>query len=622
MVQIESDSELAPDARELQERLELARSELELLYRLDEQVAKESHGQSRLLRLIGELTRHLNMSYTVLLVPSKNIRISVTHGNWKQVDRRALDQHLLRVIFPQYAESTSPVLLQMPKLPKGALGSADSYQTIINTVRDRNNDPVGVLASFCQVDGLALAQSSERQVRYVTRFARRIIDESYDPLTGMMMRPDFVSIMDAALSQLDGDADSHCLIYIDLDKLQVVNDTFDQRAGDEILLRFSKLLRESLPGGASVARIGGDEFAALLRFRGADSGMRFAEEMRRKCQELVYLRGDKSFPVTFSAGVLPLTEDSVHESEPLVVARLACEKAKDHGGDRIECYDDSDKSIVRRVDNLQLFSQLQDAISQGTFLLDAQPIVPLNSAQDGGHFEILVRMHGQSGDVMLPEQFFSAAEQYQLMPKLDRMVLKKFFDTVQQADGQHGLGRASFAINLSGQSLSEPAFHEYVRQCVVNSNLAPGQLCFEITETAAIANREVAVRFMLSMRDLGCRFALDDFGAGLSSFAYLRDMPVDILKIDGSFVRDLDTNKVSESMVAAVAQVAKVMGLKTVAEFVETEAVREGLVRLGVDYGQGFLLGRPLPLERQLQTFVESPSDTIINLSDLVAVRT
>lgn len=611
------------DSSQLQLKLKRVRTELDWIYALDQKINDAAHGQAKLARLVGELTRFLDMSYSVLLVPTKNIRISVTHSSWNGVDRRRLDDKMMRRLFPRYSSSERPVVLQLPALPPGARGTQDDYQMVMHILRDASGEANGVLASFCQVNGNALANTVDRQITYATRLAQRVIDDSYDPLTGLMRRDDFMSVMAASASELTMGQDAHSLAYFDIDQLQMVNDTFDSSAGDDVLVRFSKLLLELAPSGASLGRISGDKFAVLLRFRDVDAGMDYAEKVRERCHELVYLRGDQSIPITVSAGVVGLNDYQGHDENPLVAARVACEKAKDHGRDRVQAYDEADKSIIRRVDSLQLFTRLQDAIANKEFFLDAQPITRLRHGAGPfvSHHEILLRMRGQSGEILLPEQFFEAAERYQFMPKLDRFVLECFFDQIADVDNEIALSEVGFAVNLSGQSLGDPAFHQFVADHVKASNLEPGQLCFEITETAAIANREAAIQFMNTMRAIGCRFALDDFGAGLSSFAYLRDLPVDILKIDGSFVKELASSKVAESMVAAIAQVAKVMDLETIGEFVETEAVRDGLIRLGVDYGQGFLLGRPRPLSQVLDELSGRAGASVVDLVDRIEAR-
>ncbi|MEL6870296.1 MAG: bifunctional diguanylate cyclase/phosphodiesterase [Pseudomonadota bacterium] len=610
------------DETVLRSSLQQAKAELEFVYSLETRIARETHGKARLTRLLGELTRFLGTSYTVLMVPARNIRIAVTHDDWKPVDRKMIDDRLVRDIFPTHNKTLRPVAINVADTPHGARGYNGRYQLLIHALRGADAEALGFIATMCKVDGAPLTKACERVMIHAGRIAKRLIDDSFDPLTGFMRRDDFSALLEAAVVEVQDDADDHCLVYFDLDKVQVANDTFDQRAGDEILFSFSKLLNEYAPSGSSLARIGGDKFAILMRHRTLTEALDFAELMRKQCLAMVYLRGDKSFPVSVSGGVVSLSHPGSRNQGPLVVARLACAKAKDHGGDRIECFSETDASIVRRVDNLELFSKLQTAIDEKAFTLVAQPIVPVANRNAAAHFEILLRMNGEGGDVIRPDQFFAAAEHYQMMPRIDRHVLQTFFDTIEALDDCLALHEASFAINLSGQSLSEPAFHEFVRKLVDESMLNPQQICFEITETAAIASHSMAVDFMQTLRSRGCRIALDDFGAGLSSFAYLRDMPVDLLKIDGSFVQDLDTNKVSESMVAAIAQVARVMGLKTVAEYVETEAVLAGLQRLGVDYGQGYLLGRPKSLDEQLRTLTQSAlvDGCWVNFTDQVTV--
>ncbi|MEO0366643.1 MAG: EAL domain-containing protein [Pseudomonadota bacterium] len=607
----------APGTDSLRIALSDAQRELDLIYGLERKLVSETHGQARLSRLLRELTRHLGMSYSVLLIPSRRIRIRLANRQWKGIDKGAFDQNLLREVLPKFANVDQPVVLQRKELPHGATGPARPWQMLLAPVRDEHEQPIGLLVTACQAEGRLLGVEAERLLAHFVHLISRIVSESFDRLTGLMRHRDFLAVLEQLTGEeQDVDAD-HCLVYFDIDQFEAVADKFGSRAGEEVLERFARLASGPLPGGGSLSRIEGDRFAALLRHRDLDAGLAYAEAVRSECQKLVYVRGETSVAVTVSAGVVEINDRETLSEHPLTVARMACSKASDHGGDRVECYDPHDKSIVRRVDNLQVFAQLQDAINQDSFVLDAQPIKSLTDDNAAPHMEVLLRMTGPSGDVLLPEQFFSAAEQYQLMPRLDRYVVSRFFKTLNDFDDLLGLSDATFALNLSGQSLGEPTFHDFVREQVLESQLSPSQLCFEITETAAIANRESAIAFMKMMRGLGCKFALDDFGAGLSSFAYLRDMPVDVLKIDGSFVRDLDVNKVSESMVAAVAQVARVMELKTVAEFVESPGVLAGLKRLGVDYGQGFLLGKPLPLIEQIRALVDTGSFAVASGASL-----
>lgn len=599
---------------QLQQRLARMRSELDWIYDLDAKLALASHGQAKLSRLVGELTRLLNMSYSVLLVPSRNIRISMTHGNWKQVDRRNLDQKLLKRIVPRYADSHKPVVLQLPHAPSGAEGLTGPCQLVVQTLSDEHDDMKGVLACFCRVDGLPLDNGVDRQMAYVARRAKAVIADSFDALTGLMRRDNFEKLLYASQAELDGQPEQHCLIYFDIDQLQLLNDRFDTAAGDDTITRFARILQAEAPVGASICRVSGDKFAVLLRHATADDGVLFSEQVREQCKTLTCWRDGHSMQVTVSASVVAVADDEGTPQDLLIAARIACEKAKDHGRNRTVTYNSSDRSIVRRVDNMELFARLQTAIAERDFKLDAQPIISLTDETRTPHYEILARMRTSSDAIFMPDQFMPAAEQYKLMPQLDRLVVSMFFEQIAEYEDQIGFEGAMFSLNLSGQSLSEPVFHEQVAEAVRNCWLEPSQICFEITETAAIANRQAAVEFIGALREIGCKFALDDFGAGLSSFAYLRDLPVDILKIDGSFVRELTTSKVAESMVAAIAQVARVMGLQTVAEYVETEETRLALKAMGVDYGQGYLSGRPRSLNAILGQLAGDDDSTMIDL--------
>ncbi len=285
----------------------------------------------------------------------------------------------------------------------------------------------------------------------------------------------------------------------------------------------------------------------------------------------------------------------------LATAEIACKAAKDRGRNRVEVFQDSDQSIIRRHTDILIVGKLRDALAHDSFRLDAQPILPLRGNYGRPRFELLIRMLGERGEVIPPGKFLSAAERYQLMPTVDRWVVSRACELLSAHAAAVGEDIARFAINLSGQSLQDETFLPFVADTIKNSGLSPNVLCFELTETATVGNLERAQSFLRALQDLGCQFALDDFGTGVSSLAYLKDLSVNYLKIDGSFVRDSITNTRSESMIKAIAQLAKVMCIETVAEYVETDALRARMADLGVDYGQGFAMGKHQPLEQLLE---------------------
>jgi Amt family ammonium transporter len=282
---------------------------------------------------------------------------------------------------------------------------------------------------------------------------------------------------------------------------------------------------------------------------------------------------------------------------------MACESAKDHGRDRIEIYDEQNQSIIRRYDDMQMVAEIQQALDSDEFELLAQPIVSLAGRIDKPRFEVLLRMADSDGVRVPTKALFSAAERYRMMPQIDRWVVSKTIARLSEVAGFVSHGETLFAINLSGQSLGDDDIFEFIKEEIEQSGLPASCLCFEITESAAVSNFDKAQAFINRLRELGCSISLDDFGAGLSSFAYLKNFQVDTLKIDGSFIRDIAANRISESMVAAITQVAKVMELETVAEYVETEKARKLVASLGVDFAQGHAIGKPVGIGAALDEF-------------------
>src|SRR6056297_186123 len=569
-----------------------ARSGLDLLYELEEQLEEAPHGQGQLAGLVRACGRHIGAGYSVLILPSKQIRISATHRSWKGADRHALDEMIVRRFLPGLTRRPGTGVLDVTAAPDGVEQQGDGYQVLLCPLREHGGRVHGVFALAGRIDGGRFGEPERRLASLVARRAERVIENYYDALTGLVNRYGFEAHLREGYRQLAGGDDGHALVIFDLDKLQLVNDSFGHGAGDDILRRFAAELQQAVPHDGVATRLSGDNFGVLLHHCDVERAAAFAEDVRRRARRLSYLRGDKAVTLTVSAGVAAWRRESGGAAAALVAPKVACTAAKEHGRDRVEVYDQDDRSIIRRADDIRIVAHLQNALDRDEFELVAQPIAPLNGGGFAYH-EVLLRMRGADGEWLAPEQFLSAAERYQLMPRLDRWVVGRALDQVAGASA--GAGHV-FAINLSGQSLGDDEFLGYVRERVEASGVPPAALCFEITETAAVANMDRAAAFIATMRELGSRFSLDDFGAGLSSFAYLKDFDVDTLKIDGSFVRDVTANRVSEAMIAAITQVARVMGLATVAEYVTSESVRRKVRELGVDYAQGYHIGEPMPL--------------------------
>ncbi len=585
---------------------EAIEKELELVYQVDEKIHGAKTRHSSLAQLVGKSGRHLGINYSVLLIPSKRIRISATHSSWKTVNRKVVDRYLIEQLLPRLEGERKPVIFQIPAV-EGSNDAADhGYQALLTPLLDSQGNVEGILAQLGRVDQSDFSRSDRRFMSHIVRKVEYVIEQSFDAMTGLMNRAGFEAQLHESWKALESDDDVHQLIYFDLDNLQLVNDTFGREAGDEVIMRFSHLLEEDLPKSGVLSRLTGDDFCMLLTHADTDAALDYANGIREKGEALRYLEGDKSLQITMSVGIAEFTRSSGGDGNALTTARMACESAKDHGRDRVEVYDERNLSIVRRYDDMQLVAEIQQAIDGDGFELLVQPIHSLTDESENPRFEVLLRMPDSDGRNIPAKALFSAAERYRMMPQIDRWVVSTSLAKLSEVREFVESEDALFAINLSGQTLGDDDILEFIEEEIEQSGLPASSICFEITESAAVSFLDKAQGFIDGLRGLGCTIALDDFGAGLSSFAYLKNFNVDTLKIDGGFIRDITENQISESMVAAITQVAKVMELETVAEYVETQEARDLISELGVDYAQGHLIGKPAAIDTVLADLNDS----------------
>jgi len=590
---------------EASERASASEKELNLVYEVDEKIHGAKTRHSSLAQLVGQSGRFLGINYSVLLIPSKRIRISATHSSWKSVNRKILDRYLVDQLLPKLEGQRKPIVFEIPAIEGSDEPAAHGYRALLSPLLDSQGNVEGILAQLGRVDDSDFSKGDRRFMTHIVRKVEYVIERSFDAMTGFMNRAGFEDQLHESWKELKSDNDVHQLIYFDLDNLQLVNDRFSREAGDDVIMRFARLLEEDLPKSGVLSRLTGDDFCMLLTHADTDAALEFARAVREKGETLRYLEGDKSLQITMSVGIAEFSRRSGTDGSALTTARMACEAAKDHGRDRIEVYDECDKSIVRRYDDMQLVAEIQQALDDDEFELLAQPITSLSDEHDNVQFEVLLRMADSAGDRVPTKALFSAAERYRMMPQIDRWVVSKAIDKLSKARACVAGQDVTFSINLSGQSLGDDEILEFIEDELEHRDVPASALCFEITESAAVSNFEKAQTFIDRLRERGCSISLDDFGAGLSSFAYLKNFNVDTLKIDGGFIHDITDNRISESMVAAITQVAKVMELKTVAEYVETEEARELLIELGVDYAQGHLVGKPIAIETVLEDLTD-----------------
>ncbi len=450
-------------------------------------------------------------------------------------------------------------------------------------IRDRIGNIIGSVMVFHDV-------SKESRL-----FRQLSYQASHDALTGLINRREFENRLVAAVeTTIDNAEETHALLYVDLDQFKVVNDTFGHAAGDALLRQLSDIIQKKIRSTDVLARLGGDEFGILLERCSKERAIEVAEAIRGAIEGYRFEWQESFTTVRCSIGVVHVTNENKGDVPGLMSsADVACYSAKDMGRNQVHFYRDSDASL--RHEEMKWVSRITNAVEEDRLELFFQPIIGIGreKSERPGHYELLLRMRDESGDIVGPDQFIPAAERYNLMSTLDRWVIHEALSKLADRNDE-GVARYTIAINLSGTSLSEDRFLDFVIDELAKQKLPPGAICFEITETAAISNLSRVVHFMQTLKKLGCKFSLDDFGSGLSSFTYLKNLPVDYLKIDGHFISNVAEDNVDESMVKAIHEVGSAMGIKTIAERVETKQVLEKLGALGVEFAQGYYFGRPI----------------------------
>ncbi|MCG6936501.1 MAG: EAL domain-containing protein [Proteobacteria bacterium] len=429
--------------------------------------------------------------------------------------------------------------------------------------------------------------------RQLTR--QMIFQATHDSLTELVNRREFEARLSNYIDEVKQNGRRHVVLYLDLDQFKIVNDTSGHLAGDELLRQVSLIMKPHIRGSDVLARLGGDEFGVILLDCDVDHAIRVGEILRKSIEDFVFVWQKQNYRIGVSIGVVEVTEDNSDMNSVLSAADMACYAAKENGRNQIHVYHFEDKSHERKKDEMYMSSLIKQALEKDGFVLHAQRIVPIAADSDLPEmYELLLRMVDKENNELIPPQVvISSAERYQLMPNIDRWVVANALNCIQTC--QKITGNEIFAINLSGQSLGQRDFLSDIMDSIVSSKINPAQLCFEITETHAIGNLTAVTRFITRMKDMGCRFSLDDFGSGLSSFAYLQNLPVDYIKIDGGFVRRLVENPIDRKLVESINNIGKVMGITTIAEYVENEEILAILHEIGVDYAQGFAVHRPSP---------------------------
>ncbi len=598
------DQELDSMTYELTERYE----ELNLVYHTEDRVNYFRQGQKALQDLTQNCLDYLDVSLAMLILRNRGVTISCSNPNSPIPDGQRVQAQLVDNVYPWVQDNGETVIIDNESNPQASsLLSGLPHKVLCCPIFENNGDVVGVLATVNACGKPVYSNSDRNLIQVMSRKASKIISANYDALTGLINRNGYEYFLESALAQVQAAQVEKCLLHINIDQLHIINDTIGYAAGDVVIRTVASIIDSQRRDSDTLGRIGGDEFGMVMQNCAYDEAAEFAGRICQMIEDSAIDYEGESHKVTVSIGVTMITPSSESVTQLVGTAELACSVAKDQGQNRVEIYRPDNVDVVRREAQMHFVANIQSALAEDRFELYCQPIVALAPGDHDHHTEILLRLISENGEVTEPDSFIPAAERYHLMPSIDRWVVNKALAVLSEYDDEFLRG-GTFAINLSGQSLDDQTFLEFVHAKIKTSGIAPECLCFEITETAAVAKLAKAVSFMESLRSIGCSFSLDDFGSGISSFRYLKSLPVDLLKIDGAIIKDMANDEASAAMVVAINQVGHAMNLRTIAEFVENDSIKLRLKEIGVDYVQGFAIGMPERLSARLRDLTVTPA--------------
>lgn len=582
------------ELKTINEQLEAAKEELQISIEGLAQVNGQLECRNSEL---NQTTNDLNNLLTSIAIPifmvgnDLNIR-RFTNAAQKVINLlpsdvgRPIGDLKVSVDVPHLEESIKQVIEQVKMQEREIQDHAGHWYALrIHPYRTSDNGIDGAVVALLDIDEVKRTQKALQQNAEELSF-----QATHDLLTGLVNRGEFERRLHRVLNTEHG---QHAMLYLDLDQFKVVNDSAGHLAGDELLRQLSSMLEARMRKRDTLARLGGDEFGVLLEHCPPNQSLSIAQGLVQAVQDFHFIWQGKSFFVGVSIGLVLIPHGGDTLENVLKTADLACYAAKDRGRNRVHLYTPSDEELTQRQGEMQWIPRIHRALQHGQFRLYTQPIIALQDhGRNGEYQEILLRFLDEENKLMLPGSFIPAAERYQQMQVLDQWVIHTALSTIQ---AQHSKTR--YAINVSGQSLGDERFLEFVMDEFSKSGVSPMQICFEITETAAIADFKNAMHFMSVLKMRGCRFALDDFGIGLSSFSYLKTLPVDYLKIDGRFIKDIVEDPIDDELVQAIHRIGRVMGIKTIAESVESQAILRRIKAIRVDYAQGYAIAPPHAFE-------------------------
>ncbi|KAF0190864.1 MAG: PAS/PAC sensor(s)-containing diguanylate cyclase/phosphodiesterase [Gammaproteobacteria bacterium] len=589
------------DLGTLSDDLDARHEELHLIYETSNLLETIQDAHSGLTKLVSKCVEYMNVDMVVLYLPEKKMTIPRYNTRTPLDNPDKVTAQLTSTLYAWTEKAGKSLLSNEPnESVRVEAGIRMDYKLLSCPVVDIRGKLEGLIVCVNTRDRRDFSRNDQHIIEVISRTAAAIIHANYDSLTGLMNRESFTWQAERLLDYARQTGWNHCVLYVDINQLQVVNDTLGHLAGDALIVHVGRMLCGQVKQSDFVGRLGGGIFGVLLQNCPGNVGEQVAERIRANISVDRFTWQDRDFSISANIGMSGMFAENDSGAASIYAAELACDAAKETGRNRLKIFNDGNIEMLRRKDQMHWVNRIQRALKDNLFIVYCQPIIPFTPISGMYHYEILLRLQNEGEGILSPGSFMTAAERYELMPAIDRWVIKETLRQVRNHRSLFTCTDIELSINLSGQSLCDDDLLSYIDNLVKDSGIPPQTIGFEVTESAAVKHIATATALIGALRKRGHKISLDDFGTGLSSFSYLKTLPVDVLKIDGSFVKEMAHDPLSYEMVGAIHRIGRVMGLKTVAEFVENDAIATCLKKLEVDYGQGFGLGKPRPLSDQL----------------------
>ncbi|MFK8026605.1 MAG: putative bifunctional diguanylate cyclase/phosphodiesterase [Gammaproteobacteria bacterium] len=606
---ITSEVQLSEELDSMSVELSARYEELNLVYESDDAVNTSDNGPEVLYQLVSNCTEYLDVTMTALILPHEELTIFDVNESEKIHYIHSILSQFKNYTYPWIQRNTASIVSNdladtfrhdvFPDIP---------YKIICSPIFVTESNVGGLLITLNSNSHSDFTNSDRNLVEAMAKKAAKIAMSNYDNLTGLFKREAYEIFLNRALEKSQNEGKTYCILNIDIDGIKVINETLDTKAGDYLLKEVSKLLRENTRDSDVICRVMGDKYSILLDSCVLETGCSIADDIREAIQAMKCLWEGHKFEVTACIGVTEINADSENIQSVIAASELATGYAKENGRNIVQVYQQGDTMLQRRQGEVQWIRIIQHALKADQFELFCQPIMPICDTANQIHYEILLRLHA-NGEMISPEKFIPAAERFKLMSSIDLWVVKHAFSIINKF---HSVANNyMWTINLSGLSLEKIEIAQEIHQLSENYKVHPENICFEITETATMNNFSDANKFINYLKSKGFSFALDDFGTGSSTFTYLKKLPVEYLKIDGSFVKDILNDSFADAIVCSINQVSHARDMQTIAEYVENDDILQRLKVIGVDYAQGYELGKPAPLKNVLSELINSNANAV-----------